>query len=172
MPEGKWHWPLWVPYKLYGSVDYVYGLAHYEEMGGWGPTQSAGNALETAMYLTYLYIAFKYGKEESAAGRGAPNNQLSLGRRKVVGREAGIAVLLGFTTAIMTFWKTVLYWGIEYFNGYQSIGHNNATDLILLWVIPNGAWFLGSGYMIYIFGAEILQGLEIAAGLPRSKKDL
>ena len=109
MPEGKWHWPLWVPYKLYGSVDYVYGLAHYEEMGGWGPTQSAGNALETAMYLTYLYIAFKYGKEESAAGRGAPNNQLSLGRRKVVGREAGIAVLLGFTTAIMTFWKTVLY---------------------------------------------------------------
>ena len=108
MPGGKIHWPLWVPYKLYGTVDYVYGFQHYAERQGWGPTQSFGNAIETSLYFVYLYVAFKYGRKEQAPGRGAPS-KLSFGRRKVVGREAGIAVLVGFTTAVMTFWKTVLY---------------------------------------------------------------
>lgn len=155
MTDGKWNWPLWVPYQLYATVDYVYGVPHYEEGGGWGPAQAFANAIETALYFLYLYVAFSYGKEEDIAGRGAPKNAWSLGRRKVVGREAGVAVLVGFTTAVMTMWKTVLYceswqdrWSdmaqklirllglIEYFSGFQSIGHNDASSLLFLWIIP------------------------------------
>lgn len=36
-------------------------------------------------------------------------------------------------------------------------------------MIHSGAWLVGSGYMIYVCGSEILQGLEIAAGLPHKK---
>jgi hypothetical protein len=109
MPGGKWHWPLWAPYKLYGTVDYVYGFPHYEANEGFGPAQGLMNVVETALYIVYVYIAFKYGKKEATVGRGAPASKLSLGRRKIVGKEAGLAVLIGFATAVATFWKTVLY---------------------------------------------------------------
>lgn len=109
MPGGSWHWPLWVPYKLYGSVDHVYGFVGYEAGDGWGPAQGFCNAVETAMYLGYVGLAFYYGKEEKTVGRGAPSGRLSFGRRKIVGREAGMLVLLAFATALMTFYKTVLY---------------------------------------------------------------
>jgi hypothetical protein len=109
MPGGKWHWPLWVPYKLYGSVDYVYGWPHYNANEGFGPAQGFCNAIETAMYVAYVFIAFKYGEQEAVAGKGAPTSKLSLGRRRIAGRAAGVAVLIGFATAVMTFWKTILY---------------------------------------------------------------
>jgi len=32
-------------------------------------------------------------------------------------------------------------------------------DLIVLWVIPNGAWIVGSSYMIYVLGKEILESM-------------
>lgn len=32
-----------------------------------------------------------------------------------------------------------------------------------MWIIPNGAWLIGPSYMMYVFGGEILQGLEMAA---------
>ena len=206
MPGGKMHWPLWVPYELYGTIDYVYGFPHYEEKGGWGPTQAFGNAIETSMYFLYLYIAFTFGREESTPGRGAPDNKLSFGRRKVVGREAGIAVLIGFTTAVMTWWKTFLYCEscsriivlpklTQMKGSSNSLMDTRASVITMLRTSlcsgsslskchllgqrdasadcgHSGAWLIGSGYMIYIFGAEILQGLEIAAGLPRSKKDI
>jgi hypothetical protein len=35
--------------------------------------------------------------------------------------------------------------------------------LILLWIIPNGMWLIWPLYMMYVFGQEILQGLEMAA---------
>lgn len=59
------------------------------------------------MYGVYLYIAYSYGVAEvGKMGRGSPG---ILGRRKVVGREAGVAVLIGFAVAVMTLSKTVLY---------------------------------------------------------------
>ena len=36
-------------------------------------------------------------------------------------------------------------------------------SLVFLWIIPNGAWLVLPLYMMYVFGHEILQGLESAA---------
>jgi hypothetical protein len=93
--EGGWmHWPLWVPYQLYGEIDHVYGWPAVEKVYGFTSAQGFLNAIETAMYLAYLWVVFKRGDQ---------------GKRVVSGREGATAVLIGFSAAVMTLSKTVLY---------------------------------------------------------------
>lgn len=47
----------------------------------------------------------------------------------------GQANLVGFSAALMTLSKTILYWLIEPFSGYQHIGHNSTKDLLFLWIV-------------------------------------
>ncbi|TLD36949.1 hypothetical protein E2P81_ATG02731 [Venturia nashicola] len=167
MPGGKWHAPIWTMYELYGTIDHVYGFPAWDSHDGFAGAQGTLNAVETAMYGVYLYLAYSYGVAEvGKMGRGSPG---ILGRRKIVGREAGIAVLVGFSAAVMTLSKTILYWLNEYYSGFSHIGHNDFQQLLFLWIIPNGLWLIAPSYMIYVYGAEILQGLEQAAGLPPKK---
>jgi hypothetical protein len=42
------------------------------------------------------------------------------------------------------------------------------ATLIPLWVIPNGAWIVLPGYMIYVLGMEIWATLD-AAGAKKSR---
>ncbi|KAK5122255.1 hypothetical protein LTR85_004165 [Meristemomyces frigidus] len=46
--------------------------------------------------------------------------------------------------------------------GFDNIGHNDPLTLFFMWIIPNGAWLVFPAYMMYVFGQEILQGLELA----------
>ncbi|KAM0334546.1 hypothetical protein ACHAQA_001576 [Verticillium albo-atrum] len=160
MPGGAWHKPLWGPYDLYGRIDGVYGLKAFEAKDGFTAAQAFLNIIETAMYLVYLWLCLR---------RGAPSPEGPAGRRIVSGREGGLAVLIGFSAAVMTLSKTVLYWMKEYYSGFGYIGHNTALDLVFLWIIPNGAWLVGSTYMICSLGGEILEGLAPTA--KRTKKE-
>lgn len=77
-------------------------------------------------------------------------------------------------------------------SGFHHIGHNDLFTLIWAWIIPklvlilllssspvlvlcfvltlySGAWLVVPTYIGYVLGAEILQGLEIAGGLPYNK---
>lgn len=115
MPGGFLHKPIWSPYELYGTVDHVYGFPAWESKNGWTAAQGSINALETLVYLWYAYIVYEHGQRETTQGRGAPDKE-KLGRfaalsesRTVYGKEAVIAVLLGYTTAWITLSKTVLY---------------------------------------------------------------
>jgi hypothetical protein len=49
--------------------------------------------------------------------------------------SVGVANFVGFSAALMTLSKTVLYWLVEPFSGYQHIGHNSTKDLVLLWIV-------------------------------------
>jgi hypothetical protein len=69
------------------------------------------NVVETSLNLLYLWL---------------------LNQQKI---DIGVANLVGFSAALMTLSKTVLYWLVEPFSGYQHIGHNNTKDLILLWIV-------------------------------------
>ncbi|KAI9838029.1 MAG: hypothetical protein M1819_006183 [Sarea resinae] len=158
---------IWAPYGLYANVDYTYGWPAYSNHVGFGPAQSALNVVETTMYAWYLYLVFSAGRAEPGKGRGAPTPSRIgwLGaRRSISGGKAGAAVLLGFSAAVMTVSKTALYWLNEYFSGWENIGHNDPLTLFFVWVIPNGLWLLFPGYIIYVFGREILEGLLIASG--------
>lgn len=112
MPGGSLHWPLWVPYDLYGRVDYIYGWKAFNEKNGFTAAQGLLNVVETLMYLYYLYILFAYGRASTAQGRGAPKTATAgeLGQQRYVdGKMGAVAVLVGFSAAIMTVSKTVLY---------------------------------------------------------------
>ncbi|ETS80590.1 hypothetical protein PFICI_08119 [Pestalotiopsis fici W106-1] len=155
MEGGFLHWPLWAPYKLYGETDYVYGWKAYNSRNGFTSAQGSLNVIETAMYLAYIYLYFNQGKPVGGVLGGE--------KRVLTGRAAGQAVLIAFSAAVMTLSKTVLYWACEYFSGFDNIGHNSLPDLILLWIIPNGAWLILPTYMIYVMGGEIIDGLATAS---------
>lgn len=99
MPGGSLHWPLWVPYALYGEVDHMYGLKQWTAGNGFTSAQGFINLIETAMYLAYLWLWYAHALP--AAGAGV--------KRVLTGRTGGLAVLIGFSAAVMTVSKTVLY---------------------------------------------------------------
>jgi hypothetical protein len=137
----------------------------FNEQNGFTAAQTLLNIVETSMYVYYLYILFAFGRQSAAQGRGAPKRS-SVGflgeQRYVDGQKGGLAVLLGFSAAVMTFSKTLLYCKYlvfffeqpdghactspfsdilllganEFYSGFDNIGHNSARDLIFLWVIP------------------------------------
>jgi len=167
MPGGSLHWPLYVPYELYGKVDYIYGWKAFNEHNGFTSAQGLLNIVESLMYGYYLYILYAYGRQSKAQGRGAPKASTIgfLGQQRYVdGQMGALAVLVAYSAAIMTVSKTVLYWVNEYYSGFANIGHNSFQDLLFLWIIPNGAWLVLPSYMIYLSGSEILQGLTIVGG--------
>ncbi|KAI5465371.1 hypothetical protein BGZ63DRAFT_399846 [Mariannaea sp. PMI_226] len=149
---GSIHWPLWVPYQLYAKIDYVYSPKAWDAHDGFSGAQSALNAVETVMYLFYMYSFFT----APAVGSNA--------RKALSGRAGAFALLVGFGAALMTLSKTVLYFAHEYYSGFANIGHNSTQDLITLWIIPNGPWIVVSAYMVWAFGKDILDGLDMASG--------
>lgn len=154
MPGGWAHVPIWVPYDLYGKIDYIYGWKAFNEHNGFTAAQALMNVVESLFYIYYLYILYIYGKPSPAPGRGAP--KLSMmgflgGERYLTGKMAGVAVLALFSGSVMTLAKTVLYCEIfllsvknmlifsvlnEAFSGFENIGHNDLLTLLTLWIIP------------------------------------
>lgn len=112
MAGGSLHSPIWTPYALYGTVDYIYGWPAYNAHNGFTAAQSSLNIVETVFYLYYLWIVYRYGRPSAMKGRGAPSPSAVgwLGEAKVVpGAMGGVAALVGFASAVMTVSKTLLY---------------------------------------------------------------
>jgi len=112
MAGGALHSPLWTPYALYGRVDYNYGWPAYNAHDGFTAAQTALNIVETVLYTYYLGLVYRHGRPSATKGRGAPKPSTVgwLGEAKVVsGTVGGVAALVGFSSAVMTVSKTVLY---------------------------------------------------------------
>lgn len=73
---------------------------------------AAQNLVETALNAVYLYLAY-VAKYPAAS-------------------------VVGFMSATMTLWKTVLYWLQEYYCNSCNIGHNDLKTLIIFYIFPNG----------------------------------
>ncbi|KAH8176494.1 C6 transcription factor [Sarocladium implicatum] len=157
MPGGHWHYPIWAPYELYGRIDGIYGSMAFDAGDGFTSAQAFMNVVETAAYAYYLYIYLTTGKSAKGASS-------KLTGKTIGGSDAGKAALIGFSGALMTLAKTVLYWLNEYYSNYRHIGHNSLRDIIILWILPNGAWLVGATYMTVSIGNDLLRGLAIAAG--------
>ncbi|KOS19177.1 hypothetical protein ESCO_000101 [Escovopsis weberi] len=166
--EGGWlHDPLWIPYRLYGEIDHVYGWKAFNAGNGFTSAQGLLNAVETALYLWYLVAwltasttAGAPAANGKAGGRkGAAAAKEVKSQRVLSGRTGALALLVGFSAAVMTVSKTVLYWANEYYSGFDNIGHNTMQDLVFLWIIPNGAWLVFPTYMIISLGMNLVDGL-------------
>ena len=120
MPGGKFHAPIWTPYALYGTIDYIYGWPAWNDSNGFTAAQALLNVVETVGYATYLYMVYTRGVEVKRRGRGAPKKLSTseklaesfkrLGYARVVnGRAAVWCTVLGYSMTLMTISKTVLY---------------------------------------------------------------
>ncbi|KAM7189248.1 hypothetical protein V8F20_010252 [Naviculisporaceae sp. PSN 640] len=156
MPGGSLHWPVWHLYELYGRVDGMYGFKQWNLNNGFTAAQGTMNLIESLFYIVYLAIWY----------RNAQPTGRKVAERAVSGRLGAVALLIGFSAAVMTVSKTVLYWLNEGFSGFDNIGHNTLGNLIFLWIIPNGLWLIFPSYIIYEFGTEIVRGLDQASAVP------
>ncbi|KAF3931353.1 hypothetical protein ABW19_dt0210523 [Dactylella cylindrospora] len=153
MPGGKYHL-LWKPYAIYCEVDLIYGFKHFYDKKGFNPAQSTLNFFETLTYSYYFWLVASYGIGEGSVYSG----------KRLVGKKAAVAAVVGLSACVATFWKTVLYWLVEPLGSFENIGHNSLKNLILFWILPNGLWIIFPAIGIYTFGNEIIEGLTIASG--------
>ncbi|RGP72347.1 hypothetical protein FLONG3_6831 [Fusarium longipes] len=157
MPEGYLHWPLYIPYALYGQVDYIYGSKAFDAKNGFTAAQTALNVVESLMYIVYLFMVWRRADKPV-------DSKTKINKRTLSGRSGALAVVIGFSAAVMTLSKTVLYWANEYYSDFGNISHNTPFDILTLWVLPNGLWLILPTYMVRTFGKDIVDGLTIASG--------
>jgi hypothetical protein len=135
MEGGVYNW-IWRPYNLYATVsmntfrhhntifalpintfpfqyqiDLFYGPEAIAANDGFTSAQSIMNVVENFVNLTYVYLA--------------TNSQTNV----------GFANLIGFSGAVMTLSKTLLYWLNDYCSGWSHTKHNDLQTLLTLWVV-------------------------------------
>jgi hypothetical protein len=112
MPGGSLHY-LWVPYALYGTIDYMYGWPAYNARNGFTAAQSVLNIVECVCYMYYLAIVWYYG--QTVGGRGGRKMTKKgviwflIAEKSVGGRIGAIALVTVFSAFVMTVSKTMLY---------------------------------------------------------------
>lgn len=106
MPGGALHAPIWTPYALYGTIDYMYGWPAWNARIGFTAAQGSLNAIEFAMDVFYLWVVYANGKVKRVEKKDVRWFVWEEGK-KVEG--AGLAVLVVWAAAVMTLSKTVLY---------------------------------------------------------------
>ena len=109
MPGGKFHSPIWKPYALYGTVDYVYGWPAWNDHVGFTAAQTSLNAIETAMYIYYLFAIRKNGAKGLLNFQDLQGFLTGESNNSVRGPGVASAVLCLFSAAVMTVSKTILY---------------------------------------------------------------
>lgn len=115
MPGGKFHSPIWTPYALYGTVDYIYGWPAFNARNGFTAAQAVLNVVETLGYIGYLAVVYVYGTSATNTGRASTKkvkkglSWFLLDEKVVPGRIGGLALLIAFSASVMTLSKTVLY---------------------------------------------------------------
>ncbi|KAF2994351.1 hypothetical protein E8E13_000694 [Curvularia kusanoi] len=175
MEGGALQWPIWKPYEIYASIDYVYGKPGWESNDGFGGAQGALNAVETILYGLYVMIIYNHSvAAPTGTGldvKGEGWTAWLSGGRKVRGKQGNRALLIGFTAAVMTLSKTVLYYFNEYFSNFKSVRHNDWFTLFLFYGVMNGLWVIFPAYMTAVFGSDLVQALDIASGASGEKEE-
>lgn len=173
MSGGALQWPIWKPYEIYASIDYVYGWPGWEQNDGFGGAQGVLNAVELIMYGLYAGIVYNHGVP-AAAGTGLQvGNGVSgwfAGGRKVRGKKGNRALIIGFAAAVMTLSKTVLYYFNEYFSGFKNTAHNDWFTVILFYGVMNGLWVILPAYMTIVFGTDLVTALDMAVESSAKKR--
>lgn len=124
---------------------------------GFPGAQACMNAVETIGYLWYFWKVY----QGLQGVQGSKLVALVTGRNKG-SKGCAEAVAVGFSVAIMTLSKTVLYWLIEFLSTppLKNIGHNDFWTLFWIFILPNAAWIVIPSYMAWVFGREIVWGLK------------
>jgi hypothetical protein len=139
------------------------------------------------MYCYYVYMLAVKGKGTNWYK--AWDKSFWTQKTVVQGEGMAQAVVLAFAGAVMTLSKTILYCeyysapcllsalliassGLnEYFSSFENIGHNPWGRLFWLWIVPNGAWIVVPGWMMYVLGKEMVGAMNVAGKSGLEKED-
>jgi hypothetical protein len=113
MTGQKWHDPIYSPYTLYADVDRVYDVQAIEENNAWSATQEWMNLVETAAYIVYAWLAFRWGQKSG--------KKSALDAGVVGGRKGAFLLVFLWGTFLTTFYKTVIYWLLEAVSGESHL---------------------------------------------------
>lgn len=118
--------PIWSPYRLYAQVDGVYSPNAVGLTRAWGIAQSVMNCVELGLQAVIFL------------------------RLMIAGRNDPAAFLLTCIVLSMTCAKTLTYFVLEHFNGWESVGPAAKTmeQLMLLYVLPNSVWIVVPGLSV------------------------
>jgi hypothetical protein len=120
----------WAPYAKYVTVDRSYG-----DLGnGFVWAQAMMSGAEVAMAIVALWLSLR-------------------------GRRA-LGTLLVFSVSLLTCAKTLLILLIEVVTRLEHVGHNPLKDLVLLYLVPNGAWVVMPALVAWATGRMLLAGHE------------
>lgn len=128
MVGGDLHW-IWKPYEAYEKVDYVYGVKAFENGEGFAGAAAILNIIENFTNIVYLY--------------------------KVHISHCDLAPIFGYTGAVMTLAKTILYITQEYFCSGCAVGHNDLLVAVGFWIMPNIVWIIFCSLIIRRLGKDI-----------------
>lgn len=111
MPGGRLHSPIFLPYKIYGSVDYLYGWPAFTSHNGFPGAVAFLNILEIGFYLFYLMLVIRYGSAatETSSFSIVGSTPFSYGGPTLDGQTGALAALILLGTSLATFYKTLLY---------------------------------------------------------------
>jgi len=133
MVGGDLHW-FWKPYEYYEKVDYVYGVKAFENGEGFAGAAAVLNILENLTNIIYLYQSYI--------------------------SQSDVAPVFGYTGAVMTLAKTLLYISQEYFCNGCSVGHNDLLVTFCFWIMPNITWIAFCSLIIRRLGKDITSSLR------------
>jgi hypothetical protein len=104
------YFPIWKGWHTYIKYDKRYASM----TDGWVVLQSWLNLLEIAIsYLSILFLVIGW-------------------------RSASLKVAAA--VSVMTAYKTIIYFGMEYADGFPFTKHNSTSDLLLYVVLPSSFW--------------------------------
>jgi hypothetical protein len=118
---------LWKPYVKYITVDLSYG----DLANGFVKAQAIMTAIEVLM-LAAAVVAFRAARRP-------------------------LGTLLVFAVSLLTCMKTFLIFLIELVTRGEHVGHNAASDLFLLYVLPNAFWVVMPGLVAWTTGKMLLR---------------
>jgi hypothetical protein len=113
---------IWVPYAKYITIDTGYADLHNDFL----VAQQIMSLIEVFIGIIALYLNYN--------------------------QKYNLAILLAFSTLLLTGAKTILVFVIETVSGFKHVGHNSIHDLILLYILPNSLW------LIFPFAGVIVLG--------------
>ncbi|KAI9021897.1 hypothetical protein DFJ74DRAFT_670827 [Hyaloraphidium curvatum] len=140
-PGGDLHF-IWKPYALYGTIDHVYSRKAWENGEGWPAAQSLGNILEVVIMLYHLSL---------------PSTTLT-------------SDFVAFFVSVLTWYKTAIYFGIDYFSGWAGSKHNSAFNFWILYVTVNNFWSVIPFIYMNILGRRLYGALAKADAAGKKTK--
>lgn len=75
-------------------------------------------------------------------------------------RKFSLAIILAFSSLLLTGTKTVLVFALEALDGFKHIAHNPWSDLLFLYFLPNLPWIIFPFMAVFTLGRYMKTCLE------------